>query len=136
MFKYSYETKSHMKGLPYILSGIAVLVLIVTLVVVSARERNGENTDSPISGDVQKIVLSYKNGNYYPQEIRVKAGKPVQISLDSSVSGCYRSFTIRQLGVAKYLKTPSDSVTFTPTKSGIYTFACSMGMGTGKLIVE
>ena len=88
------------------------------------------------SGEIQKIILSEKNYNYYPNEIKVKAGQPVSLSLDKSVAGCLRSFTIQDLGVAKHLRTPSDTLEFTPTKAGAYTFACSMGMGYGKLIVE
>jgi len=87
-------------------------------------------------GDFQKVVLGVKNLNYYPNTITVQYGKPVRIYLDSSVSGCLRSFTIRDFGVAKYLKTPSDYVEFTPNKKGTFRFACSMGMGTGTLIVE
>ena len=34
------------------------------------------------------------------------------------------------------LQTPTDYVEFTPTKKGTFGFACSMGMGTGTLIVE
>lgn len=88
------------------------------------------------NGDFQKIVLGVKNLNYYPNTITVQEGKPVRIYLDSSVSGCLRSFTIRDLGVAKYLKTPKDYVEFTPNKKGTFRFSCSMGMGTGTLIVE
>ncbi len=98
----------------------------------SSNENNNVNS---VSGEVQNVVLSYKNYNYYPNTITVKAGQPVRISLDNSVSGCYRGFTIRQLGIAKNLRTPSDYVEFTPQK-GTYRFACSMGMGTGTLIVE
>ena len=87
-------------------------------------------------GDFQKVVLGVKNLNYYPNTITVQYGKPVRIYLDSSVSGCLRSFTIRDFGVAKYLKTPSDYVEFTPNKKGSFRFACSMGMGTGTLVVE
>ena len=87
-------------------------------------------------GDFQKVVLGVKNLNYYPNTITVQYGKPVRIYLDSSVSGCLRSFTIRDFGVTKYLKTPSDYVEFTPNKKGTFRFACSMGMGTGTLIVE
>ncbi len=103
------------------------------------------NSDKPVingstvqitNEEAQKIVLSEKNYNYYPQEIRVKAGQPVSLSLDKSVAGCLRSFTINDLGVAKHLRTPSDTLDFTPQKTGTYTFACSMGMGYGKLIVE
>ena len=87
-------------------------------------------------GDFQKVVLGVKNLNYYPNTITIQYGKPVRIYLDSSVSGCLRSFTIRDFGVTKYLKTPSDYVEFTPNKKGTFRFACSMGMGTGTLIVE
>ncbi|MEK6927404.1 MAG: cupredoxin domain-containing protein [Nanoarchaeota archaeon] len=128
-----------MKNLPYIISGVAVLALIIVLAVVyggfGGGDNGGRGSGDVVSGDVQKVVLSFKNGNYYPNTVTVEAGKPVQLSLDSSVGGCYRSFTIRQLGVAKYLASPSNSVTFTPSK-GTYRFACSMGMGTGTLVAE
>ncbi len=88
------------------------------------------------SGGVQKITLGMKNYNYYPNTVTVKAGQPVRIYLDNSVGGCYRSFTIRDFGVAKYLQSTSDYVEFTPDKKGSFRFACSMGMGTGTLVVE
>ena len=93
-------------------------------------------SDGTNSGSIQKITLSMKNSNYYPNTVTVKAGQPVRIYLDNSVGGCYRSFTIRDFGIAKYLQSPSDYVEFTPTKKGSFRFACSMGMGTGTLIVE
>jgi len=89
-----------------------------------------------LQGEVQKITLGVKNLNYYPNTIKVKAGQPVSISLDSSVTGCLRSFNIKDLGVSKYSKTPSDTIDFTPNKKGTFKFACSMGMGTGTIIVE
>ena len=88
------------------------------------------------SDAVQEVTISLKNYNYYPQTVTVKAGFPVRVNLDDSVQGCFRDFTIRELGVRKYLASPSDTVEFTPTKKGTYSFACSMGMGTGTLIVE
>ncbi len=88
------------------------------------------------NGDVNEITLSMKNYNYYPQTIKVKAGETTRIYLDSSVYGCFRSFTIRDLGVSEYLGTPNEYAEFTPNKKGTYRFACSMGMGTGTLIVE
>ena len=87
-------------------------------------------------GEFQKVVLGVRNLNYYPNTITVKSGIPARVYLDETVSGCLRSFTIKDLGVAKYLKTPNDYVEFTPSKKGSFRFACSMGMGTGTLIVE
>ncbi len=85
-------------------------------------------------GTAQKITLSEKNSNYFPQVLNVKAGQPIELTLDASVTGCYRSFAIRELGVAQYARTPKDTITFTVPKSGAYRFSCSMGMGTGTLI--
>jgi len=86
--------------------------------------------------DAQIVTLGMKDLNYYPNTITVKSGKPVSLSLDSSVVGCLRSFTIRDLGIAKVLRTPQETIDFTPLKKGTYTFTCSMGMGSGTLIVE
>ncbi|HLC78235.1 MAG TPA: cupredoxin domain-containing protein [Candidatus Nanoarchaeia archaeon] len=117
---------------------IAILILIVGGFVWlgSGSSSPTGNTIAAGNGEVQKIVLSTKDYNYYPNTIKVKANQPVSISLDSSVSGCLRSFTIRDLGLVKYLKTPQDTLDFTPSKPGTYKFSCSMGMGTGTLIVE
>lgn len=92
--------------------------------------------ENPGSGEVQEILISQRDFNYYPNTIKVKAGQPVSVSLDSSVQGCLRAFTIRDLGLQKYLKTPQETLDFTPTQKGTFTFSCSMGMGFGKLVVE
>tara|TARA_Y100000310_G_C20668383_1_gene808895 strand:- start:2055 stop:2396 length:342 start_codon:yes stop_codon:yes gene_type:complete len=88
------------------------------------------------NGEIQKVTVGMKNYNYYPNTIRVKAGQPVSLSLDSSVYGCFRDFTIRELGIKEYLASPKDSLEFTLPKAGTYIFACSMGMGSGTLIAE
>ncbi len=93
------------------------------------------NNDSG-KGQINEITLGIKNYNYYPNTITVKEGEIVRISLDSSVRGCYRSLVIRDFGIAKNLPTPEDYVEFTANKKGSFRFACSMGMGTGTLVVE
>lgn len=114
-----------------------ILVIGAGYFLLNGSETATSNVDSTTqNGEVQKVIIGVKNYNYYPNTINVKVGQPVRISLDSSVAGCFRSFTIREFGVAKYLKTPSDYVEFTPTKKGTFRFACSMGMGTGTLVVE
>ena len=117
---------------------VSVLILIVGVGFFFLRGGNSEPSDNiiPGNGEIQNIVLSEKNLNYYPDMIKIKANQPVSISLDSSVQGCLRSFTIRDLGVAKYVKTQEETIDFTPTKKGTFTFTCSMGMGYGKIVVE
>lgn len=86
--------------------------------------------------EIQKLILSFKNYNYYPNTITVKEGVPVEITLDNSIRGCYRSFNIKSLGVSKYSSNPEDKVKFIPDKKGNFEFACGMRMGYGTIIVE
>ena len=89
-----------------------------------------------LQGQTQKVVISQKDYNYYPREIRVKSNQPVEITLDGSLKGCLRSLSIKEFGVNEYARTPEDKITFVPDRKGTFTFSCSMGMGYGKLIVE
>lgn len=120
--------------------GIIALVVVAAFFVFSGLGSSvtGAVVAEPgaqLQGDVQRVTLSTKDYNYYPQKISVESGKPVEITLDSSVKGCLRSFTIRDLGVVKYSKDPSEKISFTPTKKGSFRFACSMGMGFGTIEV-
>jgi plastocyanin domain-containing protein len=120
-------------------------ILFVALVVggIFVFKDKGDNTTgnsvippSTQQGQTQNVVLGIKNYNYYPNTINVKVNEQVEISLDSSVTGCFRSFNVKDLGISKYAKTPSDKIVFTPTQKGTFKFACSMGMGYGTLVVE
>lgn len=118
------------------LMGIILLIVIGGYFIMGRSSLTGNAIQDNTNGNVQKVVLGIKDYNYYPNTVTVKEGKPVRIYLDSSVTGCLRSFTIKDFGVAKNLPTPNDYVEFTPNKKGTFRFACSMGMGTGTLIVE
>ena len=85
--------------------------------------------------EVQKITLGM-NGNYYPNSLTVKAGVPVEITLDSSIRGCYRNFNIPGLRVSQSSSSPTDTIKFTPKEKGTFNFRCSMGMGTGTIVVD
>jgi len=126
------------KNVFYIIS-IFILIAIAGFFLLKNGVSGNTVTDTEenkVPGEVQRVVLGTKNYNYYPNTIEVQAGKPVSITLDKSVTGCLRSFTIKDLGVSKYVKTPDETIDFTPTKKGTFRFACSMGMGYGTIIVE
>lgn len=95
-----------------------------------------DNARNENVGDVQKINIGFKNYNYYPNTITVKEGIPVEITLDNSVRGCFRSFNIKKLGVSGYSSDSSQTITFTPTQKGSFEFACGMRMGRGTITVE
>ncbi|MDP3026233.1 MAG: cupredoxin domain-containing protein [Nanoarchaeota archaeon] len=120
-----------------------IVIFLIAAGIVYFAANAGNSTGNVInsagngnSGDIQKINISFKNYNYYPNTITVKEGQPVEITLDSSVRGCYRSFNIKSLGVSKSSSGASDTIKFTPNKKGTFEFACGMRMGTGTIIVE
>ncbi len=117
---------------------VFVLILVIGASFFFLKGGNSSSVGNVVvgNGDVQKIILAEKNSNYYPNTLNVKANQPVSITLDNTVVGCLRSFNIKDLGVSKYVRTPQETIDFTPTKKGTFTFACSMGMGYGKIIVE
>jgi sulfite exporter TauE/SafE len=92
----------------------------------------------PVTDGVQKVKLDVGNRGYSPNYFRVKAGIPVELTLATSgnVYSCATSFTFKAFSISDLLG-PSDSKvhTFTPTKKGLYTFACSMGMYSGTMEV-
>lgn len=117
---------------------VAIIVLGVGIYIKSSTQYSPQlnSTGNLNALPEQKITLSVKDLNYYPNIITVKANQPVKIYLDNTVSGCLRAFTIPELGVSKYLQTAEDYIEFTPTKKGTFRFQCSMGMGYGTIIVE
>ena len=125
-----------MKSSNVILIWFIVGIVSVTSFFVFENPAAAQLPPSMPSADAQQVLLSEKNFNYYPSTIRVKAGQPVSITLDESVKGCLRAFTIKSLGVEKYARTAKDTIDFTPQRPGTYQFSCSMGMGYGTLVVE
>lgn len=117
--------------------GMVLLLLVVGGYFLLQGERSISPTgNAVVTRDIQEIIVGMKDYNYYPNTIEVESGKTVRMYLDDSVYGCFRDLEIRDFGIHEYLKGPSDYVEFTPTKPGTHVFACSMGMGTGKLVVK
>ncbi len=103
----------------------------------SSEDSAEETETAPDTGDVQEFTLSLGPSNYDPETITVEAGKPVRITADlTSLTGCFRTFLIPDLGIKKQFKAGDETLEFTPTEKGTYSFRCSMGMGRGTLIVQ
>lgn len=115
---------------------IIVAVLIILGIFFIPKLSGNVTKTEQSSNDITKITLGLKDYNYYPNVIHVKKGVPVEITLDNSIQGCLRTFTIKELGVYKSSANPDDKITFTPNKAGKFEFACSMHMGYGTIIVD
>ena len=89
-------------------------------------------------GGVQRVEIEVKNNGYVPNYITVKKGVPVELTLRSNETySCALSFVLREFGIQTFLKsTDEQTFTFTPTKTGSFTYTCSMGMYTGVLEVK
>ena len=127
------------KNTTFLIIAAIIIIAIGGFIFISSGKTNSNSiTGNAINNnnEIQKITLSIKNYNYYPNTIKVKANQPVEITLDNTVTGCLRSFTIPDFGISKNSKSPDDKIVFTPAKTGSFRFACSMGMGYGTLIVE
>lgn len=118
-----------------IAGGLIVIALIIILITNTSQVKKEVKQDTIVGENI--ITLSWGKLNYNPEVITVEKGKPVTIKADlTRLTGCYRSFEIKELGVRKAFKEGDDTVTFTPDKEGTFRFGCLMGMGNGKIIVK
>lgn len=84
------------------------------------------------------------DGGYSPSQLQLKANLPTEIIFDRRDHGECTDWVIfdrfpnqANLEVKSYLpEGKQTAVKFTPTKEGVYGFACGMGMNHGKLIIE
>ena len=76
-------------------------------------------------------------GSYEPNVIQVQEGLPVDWRITGAdFMGCADTLILPAFGVNERLQTGPNLVQFTPTKTGTYTFSCSMGMIRGTMIVN
>ncbi|EKD33277.1 MAG: heavy metal transport/detoxification protein [uncultured bacterium] len=89
------------------------------------------------NNEEQKISMNITEyGTYSPNVLTVVEGVPVEWTIyGPEFMGCANTLVLKAFGVSTYLKTGVNTVKFTPTKAGRFTFSCSMGMVRGTMIV-
>lgn len=90
-----------------------------------------------LTNGAQEITVNVTSSGYRSSVDTIKAGVPVRMTLvTNNTQGCARAFNIPSLGISKVLpQTGTETVEFTPTKTGQLTMTCSMGMYTKTLNV-
>ncbi|MEK7497884.1 MAG: sulfite exporter TauE/SafE family protein [Patescibacteria group bacterium] len=89
-----------------------------------------------ITGE-QIAEINVTNSGYSSVVKKLKVGVPVKLNLiTNNTGGCVRTFTIPSLNISKILpQTGNTAIQFTPTKTGLLTYTCSMGMYSGSFMV-
>jgi len=81
----------------------------------------------------QDIEIKITSGGYVPTYLTVKNGSPVTLKLTSEDAfSCASAFRIPSLGISRNLQAnETQTLVFTPTKTGKISFTCAMGMYQG-----
>ncbi len=93
------------------------------------------STETAKTGNVVNITV---RSNGYESDVNtLKLGVPVKLNLiTNGVGGCARAFTIPALNISKVLPvTGTTTLEFTPVRTGLLTYTCSMGMYSGSFNV-
>ncbi|WP_223587871.1 cupredoxin domain-containing protein [Neobacillus bataviensis] len=97
------------------------------------------NTEVDVTKEqTPKVKMHVTEKGYSPNVIRVKKGVPVELEIKNPLeNSCLSTFMIPDFNINNVnLKTGTTNLTFTPDKSGEYTFSCGMQMFKGTIIVE
>ncbi|GIU69430.1 MAG: hypothetical protein KatS3mg002_0666 [Candidatus Woesearchaeota archaeon] len=137
-----------MKGKNFIIAGAGLIIFAVILFSVlnvnkvgavgqtTSKSGNVLGNELPFNGEVQEVKLYMKDYKYVTEPAVLKKGVPVRMTVDTkTVVGCAADVTIKEFGVRKYVRPGDNIITFTPTKTGTITIACSMNMFFGSFQV-
>jgi uncharacterized protein len=102
-----------------------------------AFETEGQGTSAPINSGVQEVTINVTSRGYKTNVNTLKLGVPVKLTLvTNGVTSCARAFTIPDYNLSKILPpTGTEIMEFIPTKTGLLTYTCSMGMYSGSFNV-
>ena len=97
----------------------------------------GQGTLATVNSGVQEVTINVSAHGYTANVNTLKVGVPVKLTLIANgVASCARAFTIPDYNISKILpQTGTETIEFTPTKTGLLTYTCSMGMYSGSFNV-
>ncbi|MEW5964574.1 MAG: cupredoxin domain-containing protein [Pseudomonadota bacterium] len=114
--------------------GLALIGLIVWLFWL--KRSTGSRASEAVSGYQEAMILV--KGGYTPDTIIVRAGRPVRLNFRrEETASCSDKVIFADFGKSAHLPTGTIvPVELLPKETGVYEFACPMGMFRGRLVVE
>ena len=103
----------------------------------AAFATEGQSALAAVNSGVQEATIYVSSRGYKSNINTLKLGVPVRLTLiTNGVTSCARAFTIPDYNLFKLLpQTGTEVMEFTPLKTGLLTYTCSMGMYTGSFKV-
>lgn len=90
-----------------------------------------------VSDEVQEIRMTESDGGYTPNIFHIKPNiKTKWIINATNPYSCASQLTAPSIGVIKQLEQGENVIEFISPASGTIKFSCSMGMYTGKIIID
>jgi sulfite exporter TauE/SafE/copper chaperone CopZ len=123
-----------------ITNGINLAGLKNSITFMPAKDSNATDVRGATNGDVQVLKAVYTSKNdMQPNTFTIKAGQPVELSIDVKDDGfgCMGSMALPGLSkqVEMLVKDKPMVFAFTPEKPGTYDITCAMGVPRGTITV-
>lgn len=94
-------------------------------------------TTGVISDEVQEIHMTESDGGYTPNSFHIKPNMKTRwIVTATNPYSCASQLTAPSIGVQKQLEQGENIIEFISPASGTIKFSCSMGMYSGKIIID
>lgn len=105
-----------------------------------AQPQTTKKTELDVTGEsAPKVMMKVTPTGYEPSVIHVNKGVPVELVIDNPLNNnsCLSTFEIPVFNIKNVeLKMGTTHLSFTPDKTGTFTFSCGMQMYKGTIIVE
>ena len=116
----------------YALSGLTINVPFLG----SGQQNVSAGPSVPIENGVQVVTMTQSAGGYSPNQFTIKKGIPVRWVIDSEDAySCAASIRMPAFGIAQFLQSGTNTISFTPAQAGTIRFTCGMGMYSGTFTV-
>jgi len=106
----------------------------------ASNEQETAKTEVDVTKEsTPKVKMLVTEKGYSPNVIRVKKGVQVELEIENPLenNSCLSTFMIPDFNINNVnLKVGTTKLSFTPDKTGEYTFSCGMKMFKGTIIVE
>jgi uncharacterized protein len=134
----SFNGGLNLLGSPYTVEGIASIFQKPQTKILGAEDSSKNISSVPADFESQQVTIKVTSSGYKADKDKLRKGVPVKLTLEThNTYSCASAFTIPNLGIQKILPASGKEViTFTPQKSGLLAYSCSMGMYRGNFIVE